>query len=835
MEARNAVISADEEYFGSEHLASIVEIFCKRGISEIRTSSWSITETEGNGDGLVDPGETLELEIQVRNVVDDPIPASYLALTSMSEYAEVISGLSPVPAIDAKKKAQTSQTLSFVVSPDCPPDGTLEFNVKMGYDVDAIIYAGSLEIALGSAPQIVVSDYKIVDFTGNRDMEANAGEMIVPLISLINEGGATAGSVRLMAYTDSPYVNSHEAYSSMYSNSVGYGDIGPGQDVSDPGSDDSVILLLDSDTPDGHQFQLDYDITEDNGRMWTGSIDITVTGEDETAPWVAMSQANPRLVNRGDFFYCYVFVVEPGDIQSVSGKLHNREGEDFGSVYFIEYYSGLYMGYGLMPANEDLFLDVTTRDAKGNSGVKKNTCALGPTKFETECKVLYVADDFADISQTRQPTMDALAAIGLDVDVWETEIRSVPGNATLSKYLDGLVIFETKYNPINMSHTAYLAYLPSAISDYLDKGGKALLMGQRFGSFYSAYYEQGTFLEDYFGVELVGSKSADEQIVLVGTEGDPITDGLTLNLVQGDIEYQTTPDILNPIGNCQPILRFADNLSQKAGVSVEADGYRAAYMTVNLCDIESEQDRNLLLSRIIEWLNSTVHRPSGLPIYAGGFGGTTLTSEGGLLKVQAFANPLYGIDSIELYYDNIPLGIPLFETDDNYYSAEVEIGPVAPGSYALSLVALLDSGEQIVVWPYLPVGAYEDWTLASAPPIAETPAPMSADAPKILAAGFCATDISYDLGGTLHVVAQVSDPDGLDDIESVSMALDLPGGLLLLDLFDDGLNGDFASNDGIFGTILQVQGLSTGLHPATIVAKDTSGGEGHWPQITIGE
>jgi len=837
LDARDAALDADEELFGSEHKSGIVEIFSKRGISNVSIASWSISEVEGNGDGVADPGETLDLTVQVRNLTDTTVSQSFMALQSDSPFVEVTDGLAALPAVQGYDKVQCASPFRFTIAPDCPADGALEFGVKVGFDVDNLIFAGTLRMTLGSSPEVTILEHQIYDYVGNGDQKANPGEMIVILPTLSNVGAATASNVQIRTFVRSPYVNARGGYQGqIYSSIASYGDIGAGQTIEASENQKSIIEILESDTPDGYQYDVDYDLFEKGGRRWTGSFPITVTGRDETPPWVAYSEGYPTLVNQGSSFYVVALVIEPGIITAISGTLHNRAGDQLGKVMFMRYTPDMYMGFGAMPANEDVFLDITAEDANGNEGTRRNACAFGPTRFTQKSNVLLVADDFADAAGTRERVMDALAQKGLSPDVWEAEIRQLPGKSTLSKYAGGLVIFNAKYDPYYMSHYPYLAYRPTSVANAMELGANVLLMGQLVGSSYNRYNEGGTFFEDTFHCDIGGTKSEGENLAVVGKPGDVIGDGLSFGL-SGTEEFPATPDYLTPLEGCDAFLRFADDESQKAGVRVENDSSRGAYLTFDVGDVDDVEQGQLLFSRTVDWLMGPAETPRGVPVFAAGFVNTDLDATGGEFEMQAYANPAFPIRSLDLYIGGNPLGISLQETLPYFYTLDMQVGSLVPGYYTLQLVASLSNGSRIVVWPYLPIGDYNDWQIEHSSAFDSGAGPRNPNAPRVLLAGFFSSDLRPESGGVLSVVALVDDPDGLADISSVVVSFpDHPGGFKEAELRDDGRSGDFAAGDGIYGmTMNKPFQLPRGLHMLHIIVRDAEGNSGKWPELLVNQ
>lgn len=86
------------------------------------------------------------------------------------------------------------------------------------------------------------------------------------------------------------------------------------------------------------------------------------------------------------------------------------------------------------------------------------------------------------------------------------------------------------------------------------------------------------------------------------------------------------------------------------------------------------------------------------------------------------------------------------------------------------------------------------------PTLTPTPSPTPPmHPPMILIGGYWTTRITHNQGGTINLLALVKDEEGLGNIDKVEILLaGVPSGILLR---DDGLNGDFLPQDGIFGMI----------------------------------
>jgi len=106
--------------------------------------------------------------------------------------------------------------------------------------------------------------------------------------------------------------------------------------------------------------------------------------------------------------------------------------------------------------------------------------------------------------------------------------------------------------------------------------------------------------------------------------------------------------------------------------------------------------------------------------------------------------------------------------------------------------------------------------------------------PSVNVAGLWTTRLTNGAPGTLTLVAWISDPDGLDDVDKVELLI--AGQATGLQLFDDGAHGDFGSGDGLYA--LQME-LPAGAPPAVyaglqLVATDLAGLPSNiWPDASV--
>ncbi len=108
-------------------------------------------------------------------------------------------------------------------------------------------------------------------------------------------------------------------------------------------------------------------------------------------------------------------------------------------------------------------------------------------------------------------------------------------------------------------------------------------------------------------------------------------------------------------------------------------------------------------------------------------------------------------------------------------------------------------------------------TATDTPAITSTPTstptqPPQGDPPMVFLGGYATTSLHSDSGGTLQILAYVSDPQGIFDIQRVELCYQgLPTGIWLS---DTGANGDGVAGDGLYGYVLN---LDAGLPQTSIL------------------
>ena len=190
-------------------------------------------------------------------------------------------------------------------------------------------------------------------------------------------------------------------------------------------------------------------------------------------------------------------------------------------------------------------------------------------------------------------------------DAWNVESQGSPAASTLRQY--DVVLWLTGDD--------YAATLTSTdqsnLATYLDGGGNLFITGQDVGrsvgesAFYSDYLHAAYVQDD---TDLSG---------LNGVSGDPISDGLKVDISGGDgANNQSRPSEIDPVARAVTIFTYTLSAATTPGESVELRGmassgsgairvdggtYKVVYFAFGFEAINAAADRQLVMERVLDW------------------------------------------------------------------------------------------------------------------------------------------------------------------------------------------------------------------------------------------
>ena len=158
--------------------------------------------SSGNGNGVLEYGETIELTLTLRNIA--PFEASAVAGTLLCDDAYVTIGeeQGAFGAIPAQGLRSNTTPFIFSIDPDVPNGHEIEFQLLVTEDPDTLVFSRT---AYAPALALVQS---IIDDTagGDGDGIAEAGEVIILTLVVANGGDVSVADLSGTLSPASPYV-----------------------------------------------------------------------------------------------------------------------------------------------------------------------------------------------------------------------------------------------------------------------------------------------------------------------------------------------------------------------------------------------------------------------------------------------------------------------------------------------------------------------------------------------------------------------------------------------------------------------------------------------------
>jgi hypothetical protein len=170
-------------------------------------------QSSGDGDGMVDFGETIEFTVVLENTGDSTAYGVHATLRTSHPEVSVIDSQQTFGDIPAGDTGVNTSAFVFSVSSNVSEGEVIPFELDISADNGAWSDDGlSLPV---HAPLLEYFSLQVNEVSGNGNGEADAGEVIDLTVTLKNEGGQEGHGVEADLSTDDAYVNVTSA-SSLY-------------------------------------------------------------------------------------------------------------------------------------------------------------------------------------------------------------------------------------------------------------------------------------------------------------------------------------------------------------------------------------------------------------------------------------------------------------------------------------------------------------------------------------------------------------------------------------------------------------------------------------------
>jgi PKD repeat protein len=216
----------------------------------------------GNGDGLMDYGESILLSLAVKNVGIAQATNVNVTLSTSDPYITFTDNTHSYGNIGPDQVIMATDAFAFNVANDIPDGHYVLINVEANGGSDDI-WTSNLIIG-GHAPVLELGEVIISDPAGNNNGKIDPGETVNLLITAENSGSSEAFNLVGEISEMDPFLTINSAQ-------VNYGDILGGANASGIFS-----VTAASNTPAGHTVEITFDLSADMGITGTGNFDVVI-------------------------------------------------------------------------------------------------------------------------------------------------------------------------------------------------------------------------------------------------------------------------------------------------------------------------------------------------------------------------------------------------------------------------------------------------------------------------------------------------------------------------------------------------------------------------------
>jgi len=217
---------------------------------------------EGNGDGVINPGEEISLDISLRNYGDQSSDDVTAVLSTSDPMATVLGNLGDYGEIAPGDSSQAS-SYRFSISPDCPNGRVISFTLEID-DVASNSWEERLNFTVAS-PILGFHTYRIDDSVGgDGDCIPEPSESFALILSLKNRGLGLARGVTAEIWEEDSYV-------SLTDTIADFGEIWP-----DSISDGTYEMSIASGCPTPHFPLIFMEIHTEDGYYFSDSLIFTI-------------------------------------------------------------------------------------------------------------------------------------------------------------------------------------------------------------------------------------------------------------------------------------------------------------------------------------------------------------------------------------------------------------------------------------------------------------------------------------------------------------------------------------------------------------------------------
>jgi hypothetical protein len=225
------------------------------------TDSYAVNDAAGNNNGKLDYGETVSLDVTLKNLGTEIAENVTVTISSTDEYVTIIDNTAQAGSILPNQTTLVSGAFSIMAAENVPNDHNIQINME-ATNGDTV-WNSSFSVK-AYAPILEYVDFTVSDISGNNNGRLDPGETADLSVSITNNGAADAYNV--YGLLDSP-----DAFIQIEADSVMFGDIAQNSTVTETFQVNALVI-----TPPGHQADFTLNFFGDMGLTINGEFSLSV-------------------------------------------------------------------------------------------------------------------------------------------------------------------------------------------------------------------------------------------------------------------------------------------------------------------------------------------------------------------------------------------------------------------------------------------------------------------------------------------------------------------------------------------------------------------------------
>jgi len=152
-----------------------------------------------NNNNIIEPGEMVQLNVQLQNIGENYADNISATLSSTDPFVSIQNTTSAYDLIEVNASGMNLNPFAFTVSPQCPGNHTINFNLTVTAGPYSVILSFGL---LVQKPELNMVNYYLNDLDGNNNGLPNANEDFLLIVNLTNDSPVDAFNLSGVLATD---------------------------------------------------------------------------------------------------------------------------------------------------------------------------------------------------------------------------------------------------------------------------------------------------------------------------------------------------------------------------------------------------------------------------------------------------------------------------------------------------------------------------------------------------------------------------------------------------------------------------------------------------------